>query len=308
MKEVEEYSVVFVSYSWEDDEHKKWVLKLVDRLIEDGIDTYIDQYDLHFGDRLPHFMEKHISNSNYVLIICTPSYKEKADSRKSGVGYEGHIISAELLENNNEKKFIPIIRKGGFRESLPTYLSGKLGIDFSDNSEFENSYEDLLATLLGKKKKPKLGTIPTYIRNFDLKENQSDEKIRILGIVTNEVTVPRMDGTSCSALYKIPFKLSKIPSRLWKESFLRLWDSPPTFTTMHRPGIASVIGDIIILDGTTINEVKTYHRDTLLLCVEQANRNEQLIIKRNNEIETKKQLKIQEHYQNIEDGSNDIEW
>lgn len=57
---------------------------------------HIDQYDLSLGDRLPQFMEQQISDSDYVLIICTPEYK-KANNRTSGVGYEGHIISAELL-------------------------------------------------------------------------------------------------------------------------------------------------------------------------------------------------------------------
>ncbi len=154
---------VFISYSWEDEEHKDWAMQLVDRLIADGVDAHIDRYELAFGDRLPHFMEQEITNADYVLIICTPSYKEKADKRKSGVGYEGHIISAELVENHNEKKFIPIIRKGGVRESFPIYLSGKLGIDFKDNNKFEENYKDLLATLYGKNFKPKMGSMPTYI-------------------------------------------------------------------------------------------------------------------------------------------------
>lgn len=40
---------------------------------------------------------------------------------------------------------------------------------------------------------------------------------------------------------------------------------------MHRPGIARVEGDRIILDGTTIEEVERYHLKTLKLAVERAN-------------------------------------
>ena len=36
---------------------------------------------------------------------------------------------------------------------------------------------------------------------------------------------------------------------------------------MHRPGIASVEGDEILLNGTTIEEVRDYHRKTLNLCI-----------------------------------------
>jgi len=41
---------------------------------------------------------------------------------------------------------------------------------------------------------------------------------------------------------------------------------------MHRPGIARVSGDKVYLDGTTIEEVQKYHRDTLVLALEETNR------------------------------------
>lgn len=300
---------VFISYSWEDEEHIEWTKRLANCLIENGVDTHIDQYDLELGDRLPQFMEQEITNADYVLIICTPSYKEKANNRKSGVGYEGHIIAGELFQNQNEKKFIPIIRKGQIDECLPTYLLGKLGINFKSDDKFDENLKDLLATIYGQKRKPQLGVMPIFNKNVNTdKASKEDEEIKIIGIITNEVTVPKMDGTRGSALYKIPFKLSRIPSRLWEELFIQSWKCPPRFTTMHRSKIASVIGDKIILNGTTIEEVKSYHRDTLLLCVNEANAKEREIEKRNRELEQRERLKIQSHYQEIEDISKDIEW
>lgn len=41
---------------------------------------------------------------------------------------------------------------------------------------------------------------------------------------------------------------------------------------MHRPGIASVSGDRIVLNGTTMAEVERYHVETLRLVVEATNR------------------------------------
>ena len=131
-----EHPKVFISYSWEDELHKVWVKNLADKLLADGIDATVDQYDLSLGDRLPLFMEQSISDADYVLIICTPTYKEKSDARKGGVGYEGHIISAELLSGSNEKKFIPVIRKGTVTQSLPKCFLGKLGIDLTDGAIF----------------------------------------------------------------------------------------------------------------------------------------------------------------------------
>ena len=64
------------------------VKKLADRLLSEGIDVLIDQYDLKPGDRLTSFMEKAINKCDRTLIICTPQYKNKADERIAGVGYE----------------------------------------------------------------------------------------------------------------------------------------------------------------------------------------------------------------------------
>jgi len=41
---------------------------------------------------------------------------------------------------------------------------------------------------------------------------------------------------------------------------------------MHRPGIAHARGNRIVLNGTTIDEVQRVHRETLILCVKEANR------------------------------------
>lgn len=264
---------VFISYAWESEEHRAWVKALADRLLADGVEAIVDQYDLELGDRLPQFMEQSVRSSDYVLIVCTPAYKQKADARIGGVGYEGHIISGELFSGHNERKFIPVIKEGGVEESLPTFLKGKLAVDLGDGVE-SRGYNDLLATLYGVKKKPSVAPKRRIPQTFSEKQQEYGEfgPVRIIGIVVNEVGEPRNDGTRGSALYKVPFRLSRHPSPLWIELFVRTWDCPPRFTSMHRPGIASVAGDEIVLNGTTIEEVRDYHRDTLILCVEEANR------------------------------------
>jgi len=100
------------------------------------------------------------------------------------------------------------------------------------------------------------------------------EPIRLLGIVVEKVGTPRGDGSPGSALYRVPIKLSRRPSPLWSELFVQSWDHPPKFTTMHRPGIGSVIGDWVVLDGTTVDEVARFHKDTLMAVVDEVNRRE----------------------------------
>lgn len=306
-----EHPKVFISYSWEDEEHKTWVKELADRLLNDGVDASVDQYDLTLGDRLPFFMEQAIANTEYVLIICTPTYKEKSDERKGGVGYEGHIISGELFALGNEKKFIPVVRKGTVQNSLPACLSGKLAIDLTAGKYYEDSYKDLITTLYGAKEKPKLGCKPEYISKSIEKISWADsleEPIRILGILTDEVSVPRLDGTRGSGLYKIPFQLSGNPSKRWSDYFVEAWNRPPSFSTMHRPGIASVIGSKVILNGTTIEEVRDYHRETLVLCIDVANQKESEVLRRLQAIQENKEMQKRAHYDKVNNISEDIEF
>lgn len=298
---------VFISYSWESKEHSDWVKSLADKLLADGIEAIIDSYDVSPGDRFPKFMESSIRDSDYVIIICTEEYKRKANNREKGVGYESHIISAELYNNHNDRKFIPVIRQGDFNTALPTYLDGKLAIDLRGNPFNEDSYKDLIASIFKVKKKPKVGIRPYYLDEYEPVSIEGED-IKIIGIITNEVTLPRNDGTRGSALYSIPFRLSSKPTSTWSELFLRNWDYPPRFTSMHRPGIARVDSDRIILDATTIEEVEQYHRDTLILCVEKTNEEEKQYRRREEQLKRKKQEEIENHYRNIEDISKDIKF
>lgn len=112
----------FVSYSWDDDSHKKWVADLAAALRADGVETILDQWHAVPGDPLPAFMEKEIRENDYVLIICTPNYRLKSNDRKGGVGYEGYIMTAEVYGQGNHRKFIPILARGTWENSAPSWL------------------------------------------------------------------------------------------------------------------------------------------------------------------------------------------
>lgn len=138
---------VFISYSWDNEQHKIWVSALADRLASEGIITILDQNDLRLGDPMPHFMEQSIDRSNFVLIICTPIYKKKADSRKGGVGYEDTIITGDLLQSQNHRKYIPVLAAGCWKQSVPLWASGKLGVDLSTQPFDESEFEKLVKTI-----------------------------------------------------------------------------------------------------------------------------------------------------------------
>lgn len=139
----------FISYSWDGPEHQNWVRELAARLRGDGIDVTLDQWHTALGDQLPQFMERSIRTNDYVLIICTPKYKARADGRLGGVGYEGDIIQGEVLSSANHRKFVPILRGPIWAESAPVGLLGKSYSDFRGDPYRKESYEQLLMTLWG---------------------------------------------------------------------------------------------------------------------------------------------------------------
>jgi hypothetical protein len=80
-----------------------------------------------------------------VLIVCTPRSKLRSDQRIGGVGYEGDIITGEVLVYGQRRKFIPILAEGAWEESAPTWLLGSLSVDLRDRSEA--GYESLVRTI-----------------------------------------------------------------------------------------------------------------------------------------------------------------
>ncbi|NUM42875.1 MAG: toll/interleukin-1 receptor domain-containing protein [Leptospiraceae bacterium] len=299
----------FISYAWENTETQKWVKDLAAKLRADSIDVKLDQWEVVPGDQLPHFMEKSVRENDFVLIICTPKYKEKSEKRSGGVGYEGDVMSAEVLQTSNHRKFIPILKSGTKDTAIPSWLIGKYYIDLSDEEKYNGNYSDLKATLLNfRESAPPLGKIrPTSNLSASTPSKQDEEAtIKIKGILVNEVTEPRNDGTLGSNLYRIPFDLNQTPSAEWARFFIDAWNRPSRFTSMHRPGIASVRGNKIILDGTTIEEVEKYHKDTLKLAVQSANQKLSEILLKRKELAEQKAKQRDQHRKNIGDINDRI--
>ncbi len=152
---------VFISYSHDSATHKMWVLDFATTLRNRGVDAVLDQWDLKPGDDLPHFMETQLEAADYVLMVCTSRYVEKANSGEGGVGYEKMIVTSSLLNQIDVNNVIPVIRQSGSKE-IPTFLKTKVFTDLSKDDELEYGLDELLRTLLDSPlfEKPEIGINP----------------------------------------------------------------------------------------------------------------------------------------------------
>ncbi len=154
----------FISYSWDDGAHIEWVERLATRLREkDGVNVALDRWRAKPGAKLPAFMGRAVRENDFVIVVCTPRYKEKSEAGTGGVGYEGDIMTALVFTIKGEKKVIPVLRRGNWTDSAPTWLLGRFWIDLSEDPYSEPNYEKLLRKLHGAwKKAPPIGPRPDF--------------------------------------------------------------------------------------------------------------------------------------------------
>ena len=264
---------VFISYAHED---KDIAQALADALRARGCRVWIDVENMRIGDDLADRIAKAIDSVNFLLaIISEESVKSPWCKRELGIAFDAAMKTDRV-------KVLPV-RLGSV--ALPPILKG-LYSPRVDPGNVEAMADKIMADMEGHRgdhddgppvpKRPDpppsdptdtLSSAPVTPPEVD-----ADEPIRIIGIDEEGVTRPRNDGTAGSGLYMVPLRLNRKPSPMWAHFFPAAWDHPPEFTTMHRPGIARVSGDRIILDGTTLEEVERYHAATLRLLIPEVNK------------------------------------
>lgn len=163
--EVIENPSVFISYSWDNEEHKNWVLNLAKRLRENGIEVILDRYELQGGKNIAHFMDRALETADKVLVIFTPNYKLKADKREGGVGYEYSILNNDIYKNiAGNSKYIPVLKSGTMETSVPAFIQQFIAIDVRDDAQYEQKVREITLTLYDKPiiEKPEIGKKPRW--------------------------------------------------------------------------------------------------------------------------------------------------
>jgi hypothetical protein len=173
-KQTDGIPTAFISYSWDNEAHRAWVRQLAEKLRSQGVRVILDQWELSAGGDRTHFMESNIVASDFVIIICTPTYATKSNKRDGGVGYEAMIITSQLAQRILQDKFIPVLRLGSFDDSaVPIWLQSKIGVDLRGDPYDPKQYDLLLrAVHRANDVAPPIGPKPVFAASRgDIVEN-----------------------------------------------------------------------------------------------------------------------------------------
>lgn len=180
---------VFISYSHDSPEHADRVLAFADRLVQEGIDVILDQYESSPHEGWPRWMDKHIRSANFVLMICTEIYFRRVMGEEEkgtglGVKWEGNLIYQHIYNaDTTNTRFIPILFEYCKIEHIPTPLQGATHYPVYTSDGYEDLYRCI--TNQPRTKKPQLGKL----RQLPPRERKPD----YLGI---KISLAKLPSTS----------------------------------------------------------------------------------------------------------------
>ena len=240
---------VFISYSWDNDGHMGWVLKLCQDLRDKGVDAIIDQA-MCKGKDLIEFMEKGISNAHRVLVVGTPKYKHKSEEKRGGVKYEQNIIKASILQGIGSDRYITILREGkDFEDSFPAVISTKGGYDMRNDADYNEHLTALVHEIYDKPivvLNP-IGAIPDFAHQEGQDSSPELEN-------ANDSYITLVKRYLSSPEYKIAF--SELIAKMAGEAFQKIMEKAnynirlnadvfAAYTTWHHEAVADLIDAVI---------------------------------------------------------------
>jgi hypothetical protein len=256
---------VFVSYTHED---AHLAQALATALEDQGARVWIDQGELLVGDSLIERISDAIAEFDFVAALVSHASVGSNWCRK-----EIALAMSKQLQREARRVTILPIRVGDV--TMPSSLMDvkwmSLDLDHVNACATQIVHDATRHLARSRSNTPDSHSArPGPARHHPTGRAANppdDEPVKIMGVDTEDFGRPRSPRSSGSALYRVPLLLNRVPPTFWTGHFVDTWDRPPAYTTMHRPGIASVQGDRIVLDGTTIEELERYHLPTLKIVI-----------------------------------------
>lgn len=146
---------VFVSHASEDKD--RFVLKFSEQLRANGIDAWLDKWEMLPGDSLvTKIFEEGIKDAQAVIVVLSHNSVEKP-----WVKQELDVACVKRI--NNGSKLIPIVIDDC---EVPEALKATLWERINDTDSYQASLERIIASIFGASKKPSIGEPPAYVSSF----------------------------------------------------------------------------------------------------------------------------------------------
>ena len=284
---------IFVSYQHAD---KPLARDLAAGLIAEGFRVWIDEGELKIGDSLFDSIAGALDQVDFVLALMSLTSIDSQWCQKE-------ISLAMTGEVSRKGVTVLPLRIGGV--DVPATLKDKLYLDVDANNPdaaVKAIAVDIRRHLAPPAPLPPRRRGPTARSTAPPPAGTPHGPLRLVEVDKAGVTAPSGDGSRGSGLYTVPLRLSGTPDALWSRLFVHNWDNPPQFGTMHRPGIATIVGDRIILNGTTVPEVVNHHQQTLKLCVTATNDQHALQTGQSADQQAAKEDAARRHAEEVERG------
>lgn len=140
---------VFISHTSDTPDQQEWVKQLALYLIDRGIQARLDKFHLRRGMDLSQWMCNEISLAQKVIIVCDENYKQKAEGRLGGVGWETMIIQGDIANlPPDSTKYQIIVRAEDMKSGLPLYLKTKFAFHAKLSDTSDSFREELVKELL----------------------------------------------------------------------------------------------------------------------------------------------------------------
>ncbi len=143
---------VFVSYSWDGQEHKEKVISLVEFLRNNGFEADMDIKLMQDETAIDfnRLMHKGILKYDKVLVVLSENYKVKAEAFEGGVGKEYRFILSDIEKNSKKYVFTSFqsITNELINEIVPIEFKGREIVDLvrDESTNFETLFSKLTNT------------------------------------------------------------------------------------------------------------------------------------------------------------------